>query len=126
MKETQKTNFENLEVYNLSEQLADDIWDIVVTWKPFARNTLGEQLVRTADGIGANISEGAGRGYFQDNRRFVKIARGCLNETKHWLRRAYRRELLTDAQINKLTPLITELAPRLNAYLRSIGNVPEK
>ena len=82
--------------------------------------------MRAADSIGANIAEGAGRGSFQDNRRCVRIARGSLNETKHWLRRAYSRKLLVDADIDRLKPLVDELAPRLNAYLRSIGPVPSR
>jgi len=82
---------------------------------------VGNQLVRSADSIGANIAEGAGRGSFKDNKRFVKIARGSLNETQHWLRRAYRRNLLTDDQITSIKPLIDELGPKLNAYLKSIG-----
>jgi four helix bundle protein len=85
------------------------------------KNTVGKQLVRAVDSIGANIAEGTSRGSFQDNRRFVKMARGSLNETQHWLRRAYKRELLSTKQVNKLKPLVNELAPRLNAYLRSIG-----
>ncbi len=43
------------------------------------------------------------------------------NETRHWLRRAYSRNLLTTEQINKLQPIIDELSPKLNAYLNSIG-----
>jgi four helix bundle protein len=121
-----RTNFEKLHVYQLSEHLADEIWNVVVEWEQFARDTVGKQAVRAADGIGANIAEGAGRGSFQDNRRFVKLARGSLNETKHWLRRAYKRKLLTKEQVNSLKPLIDELAPRLNAYLRSIGNLPDE
>jgi four helix bundle protein len=54
------------------------------------------------------------------------MARGSLNETQHWLRRAYKRNLLNGKQVDKLKPIIDELAPKLNAYLRSIGNVPEK
>ena len=80
-----------------------------------------QQMVRAADSIGANIAEGAGRGSFQDNRRFVKIARGSLNETRHWLRRAYRRALLSEAQVKGMKSLVDELGPRLNAYLKSIG-----
>jgi four helix bundle protein len=117
----EKTNFENLRVYQLAEKLADDVWEIVSGWDQFAKNTVGEQLVDAADSIGANIAEGAGRGSFQDNRRFIRIARGSLNETKHWLRRAFRRHLLTQGQVNRLKPIIDELAPKLNAYLRSIG-----
>jgi len=121
-----KTNFENLRVYQLSESLADEIWAIVTTWNYFEKDTVGKQLVRSADSIGANISEGAGRGSFQDNRRFIKIARGSLNETQHWLRRAFKRNLLKEQEVNRIKPLVDDLAPKLNAYLKSIGKVPEK
>ena len=119
-----RTNFERLRVYQLSEKLADQIWDIVLGWNFFARVTVGKQLVTAADSVGANISEGAGRGRFLDNKRFVRIARGSFNETQHWLRRAYKRSLLTKGQIETLKPLIAELAPTLNAYLKSIGETP--
>lgn len=117
-----RTNFENLRVYLLAEDLADQVWQIALGWNDFARDTIGKQLARSADSIGANIAEGAGRGSFQDNRRFVRIGRGSLHETQHWLRRAYRRQLLTQEQVNSLKIIIDELAPRLNAYLNSIGN----
>ncbi len=78
-----RTNFETLRVYQLSEKLADLISEIVLEWNAFARDTVGKQLVKAADSVGANISEGTGRGTYIDNRRFVRIARGSLNETKH-------------------------------------------
>lgn len=87
-----KTNFENLKVYQLSEDLADLIWDISLKFDNFARDTVGKQIVKSADSIGANIAEGTGRYGFQDNIRFGYIARGSLNETKHWLRRAFKRK----------------------------------
>ena len=90
-----------------------------------AKGTVGKQLIRSADSIGANIAEGEGRGSFQDNRRFVKIARGLLQETQHWLCRADSRNLLTVEQTEKLKPLIDKLAPMLNAYLNSIGEEKE-
>jgi four helix bundle protein len=116
-----RTGFEGLNVYKLSERLADEIWDIVLTWNFFARDTVGKQLVRAADSIGANIAEGSGRGSYADNKRFFRTARGSLNETQHFLRRAYRRKLLTEKQVQSLKPLVDELAPRLNAFLKSIG-----
>ena len=112
-----RTNFESLKVYQLSEQLADEIWEIVLEWNAFARDTVGKQLVKAADNVGANITEGTGRGTYVDNRRFVIIARGSLNETKHWLRRAFKRQLLTTNQINKVKPIIDELAPTLKRLL---------
>jgi four helix bundle protein len=121
-----RANFERLHVYRLSEDVADRIWEIAVKWSNFARDTTGKQMVRAADSIGANLAEGVGRGAYQDNRRFVRIARGSLNETRHWLRRAYRRKLLTHGQVAALRPLLDELSPRLNAYLKSIGPVRAK
>lgn len=121
-----KTNFETLRVYQLAESLADEIWDIVLKWHQFAKDTVGKQIVRAADSIGANLAEGTGRGSFKDNRRFVRTARASLYETKHWLKRAYKRKLLTKEQAETLQPIFDELAPRLNSYLRSIGKVPKK
>lgn len=114
-------SFEELRIYRQSEELSDLVWDITSSWNDFAKDTVGKQVVRAADSIGANIAEGAGRGSYQDNRRFIRIARGSLNETKHWLRRAVKRKLLTHEQIEQLKPYLNDLPPQLNAYLRSVG-----
>jgi four helix bundle protein len=116
----ERTNFEKLQVYRLSEKLADSVWIIVSTWNAFAKDTVGKQIVRSADSIGANISEGSGRGSLQDNRRFVRMARGSLYETIHWLRRSYMRKLLSQQEVKQLRSLIEELTPKLNAFLRSV------
>lgn len=113
--------FEELRVYRLAEQISEMIWRIVGGWDLFAKETVGRQIVRSIDSVGANIAEGSGRGSFQDNRRFIRIARGSLYETQHWLRRAFRRGLLTEIQVEELKPLIHRLGPSLNAYLASIG-----
>jgi four helix bundle protein len=118
--------FQDLQVYQLAEELADTAWDIVLSWGNFARDTVGKQLTRAADSVGANIAEGSGKGSFNDNRRFVRIARGSFNEVQHWLRRAYRRKLLTQEETTKLQSIVEKLGPKLNAYLKSIGPSPNK
>ena len=118
-----KTHFENPKVYQLSEVLADDIWDTVLRWDHLAKNTVGQQIVKSADGIGACIAEGSGRGTARDNRRFIGITRGSLYGTKHWLRRAFKRKLLTSAQTENLRKVVDDLAPALNGYRRSVSTV---
>ncbi|MBW2443557.1 MAG: four helix bundle protein [Deltaproteobacteria bacterium] len=113
--------FEDLKVFQLAEQLADEIWDIVIIWKYFEKITLGQQWVDAADSVGANIAEGAGRGTPKENKRFIRIARGSFNETKYWLRRAKRRKLVDTDQTAKLQLLIDQIGPSLNAYMKSIG-----
>ena len=120
-----KTNFENLRIYKLAEDLADSIWTIVLQWDRLAQDTMGKQIVRAADSIGANIAEGTGRGSFQDNKRFARMARGSLNETQHFLRRAFRRKLLRPVDVKQLKPLVDNLAPQLNSYIKSIGQTGE-
>jgi four helix bundle protein len=115
-----KTNFEQLKVYQLSETLADEVWSVVSKWKNLARDTVGKQVIRAADSVGANLAEGSGRGSLPDNRRFICIARGSLYETQHWLRRAYTRKLLTASQIERLKQIIDDLGPALNGYLRYV------
>jgi four helix bundle protein len=117
-----RPDFEDLEVYQLAEKLANEIWYIVKEWDCFTKDTMGKQIVRAADSVCANIAEGRGRYNFPDNRRFVKIARGSLYETISWLRLAYVRQLLTSEQVSRFKPIIDDLLPKLNAYLKSIGN----
>ena len=116
-----QTGFENLRVYQLSEEIGDLVWETVIKWDRLGQDTIGKQLINSADSIGANIAEGTGRGSFADNRRFARIARGSLFEVRHWLRRAYRRRLLAEAEADSLKRLIEELTPRLSAYISSIG-----
>lgn len=114
-----RTNFEKLRVYQMSEELSDEIW-----WSytgTVSREIPWANSWSDVDAIGANIAEGEGRGSYQDNRRFTKIARASLQETQHWLRRAFKRKLLTTEQVDRVKPLIDKLGPSLNAYLRSIG-----
>lgn len=117
----ERTNFEKLRVYKLAENLADGIWCVVQNWDYLAKDTVGRQMIRSADSIGANIAEGTGRGTLQDNRRFIRMARGSLYETQHWLRRAFKRSLLSKQQVSLLTPIIVELSPKLNAYFRVVN-----
>ena len=119
-----RTNFENLRVYKLSEDIAGLIWEISTRWDWYSRDTIGKQIVRSADSIGANIAEGVGRYGTQDNKRFGYFARGSLNETKHWLRRAFKRKLLSNEEVVRLKSLLDELAPRLNAYINSLKTKP--
>ena len=120
-----RTGFETLRVYHLAEEIADIVWKIVSKWDYFAKDTVGKQLVNSSDSIGANIAEGYGRGSHADNRRFAKIAGGSLFEVKHWLRRSYKRNLLVEDEISDLQDLMTELTPKLSAYINSIGRKVE-
>ncbi len=110
---------EDLRIVKLAEELEDRIWDIVMKWPYFAKDTLGKQVVRSADSIGANISEGYGWHHKNDIIRFLFYARGSLQETKFWLRRAVKRNLITLEVFAEFKKGLDALAPQLNAFIRA-------
>ena len=89
-------------------------------WKPFVRQTIGSQLVRAADSVGANIAESHGRFYFGEKLQFLYYARGSLYETRHWLRLAWRRSLLPTEDSAHLAALIEPLAKSINSFAGSL------
>jgi len=116
---------EDLEIYQMAEDLSDKIWNICVRFDYFAKDTIGKQLVRAADSISANIAEGHGRYHFNDRLRFCYYARGSLLEARSWLFKAIRRNLIKN-NIEKITEIIEILPKRLNAYISSIKKAHEK
>lgn len=111
---------EDLEVYRLAEQIADEVWDICSSWDSFSRDTLGKQIVRAADSIGANIAEGYGRYAYKENIHFCYYARGSLMETMYFLRRTMKRKLMTSEQEINLKKITEPMGIKLNAYIKSI------
>jgi four helix bundle protein len=112
---------EDLQVYQLSMSLGDRIWDIVIHWDYFAKDTVGKQLVKAADSVASNISEGFGRFHYKESKNFGYYARGSLYETKTWITKAYNRSLINDSDFNNFEEDIKVLGIKLNNYIRSIG-----
>lgn len=112
---------DDLQIYRLAMELGDDVYDIVSKWNYFSKETVGKQLVRSADSVAANISEGFGRYHFKEAKNFSYYARGSLYETKTWLSKARKRNLIEDAKYEELIKNIDTLGIKLNNYIKSIG-----
>jgi four helix bundle protein len=114
-------NLDELNVYQLSMDMGEEVWVIVEKWNYFQKDTIGKQLVRAADSVAANLSEGYGRYHYKENKNFSYYSRGSLYETKTWLTKAYNRGLITEEQFSKFTQDINTIAIKLNNYIKSIG-----
>ena len=119
-------NLQDLEVYQLSERLADDVWKIVIQWDFFVKDTIGKQLVRAADSISANISEGFGRYSYKENIQFCYYARGSLYETRSWIKKAKKRSLITDDYYLSMENQLELLGKKLNAFINSMKKQSDK
>jgi four helix bundle protein len=87
---------EDLDLYNQCLNWEEKIWEIVIKWDYFTKDTLGKQFVRSSDSISANIAEGYGRYFYKENRQFCFYSRGSLLEAKGWLEKAKRRNLIEE------------------------------
>jgi len=108
-----------LDVYKLSEKLSDLIWYAFDKWNKKVQNTIGYQIIKSADSISANIAEGYGRYTPPDRKRFYLYSRGSFEETKSWLRKLIRRKIISKEEAKEYTEIIDILGPKLNAFINS-------
>lgn len=52
---------DDISAYKIAFELLNYVWDIVVKWNYFAKDTVGKQLIKAVDSISANVAEGFGR-----------------------------------------------------------------
>ena len=104
----------------IGDQTCNQIWEEVIQWNQFSKDTVGKQLVRSADSISANLSEAYGRYSFPDRKRFAYYARGSLCETINWINKAVQRDLIIKDRGEELLSQLTNISYKLNYYIRSL------
>ena len=87
-------NLEELRAYQMAMEMGEEVWDIVLKWDYFTKDTIGKQLVRAADSVAANLSERFGRYHFKEAKNFGYYSKGSLYEIKTWLTKAHIEILL--------------------------------
>jgi four helix bundle protein len=113
---TYMKTLEDLEIYQISMQLADEVWFIIDNWNYFSKDTLGKQWIRAIDSVGANISEGYGRFSYIEMRQFTRIARGSLKEHITWLTKAKNRNLIKPDIYDAMAQKSNQLSIKINNF----------
>lgn len=109
---------EDLEIYQLSMEVGDEVWHSVIEWDNLAKFSMGQQLIRSSDSIAANISEGYGRFHFKDRKNFMFYARGPHSETKTWLTKARNRNIISEEFYNTQIEKLEKLGVKMNNYIK--------
>ncbi|RJP51366.1 MAG: four helix bundle protein [Anaerolineaceae bacterium] len=78
---------------------------------------LSQQVRRSSQSIPANIAEGHGRFYFQDNVRFCYIARGSLEETLSHIVYAHKVGYISESLYKDLAVDGENLNRLINGYI---------
>ncbi len=112
---------EDFQVYNLSMDLGEEIHKIVKEWNYLDKDTVGKQMIRSTDSIAANLAEGVGRYHYKERKNFSYYSRGSLFETKTWITKARKRDLISEEIYTKILNNIETIGVKLNNYINTIG-----
>ena len=114
-----RSEFRDLAAYQRSVALASDLRREIRPWSRFDRWSIGIQLIRAVDSVGANIAEASGRLHALDRRRFLLNARGSLREAEHWLVTAEQAGLLGPEALERLEGVAQPLAGLIKRHART-------
>ena len=107
-----------LNVYKTAFNLSNFVWDVVIKWNYFAKNTVGEQFVKAMDSISANIAEGFGRYSKKDKIKFYRYSNGSLKECFDWNQKSKKRKLLSDKEYDYIFEELQKLPKELNQLIQ--------
>ena len=116
-------SFTDLDVYKECRKYRKEISAIVKEYFPKKEQyLLSSQILDASRSVTANIAEGHGRFYYQDNIKFCRNARGSLEETLEHLITAYDEKYI-DATVLKKEKMQYEVCLKLiNGYIRYLRN----
>ncbi|HKR04051.1 MAG TPA: four helix bundle protein [Bacteroidia bacterium] len=104
--------------YKIAFNLSNYVWDIVIKWDHFSKNTVGEQFVDCMDSISANIVEGFGRYSKKDKIKFYRYSSGSIKECLDWNQKSKVRKLLTDSEYQHIFTELDKLPREINHLIK--------
>lgn len=109
---------QKLEVWRRAKDFALKIYHEVLPSLPLEEKwNLNSQIRRSSLSIAANMAEGYGRYYYQENVRFCYNARGSLAETLSHLVFAFDAKYISETLYKELTEEGDEIDRMLNGYI---------
>jgi len=114
--------FEEIEAWQLSRELAKQIYE-VTKQGPFAHDYgLKDQIQRAAVSIMSNIAEGFERGGNKEFMNFLGIAKGSCGEVRSQLYVALDQGYIDKAQFEGLVQVCIRVSVMLQAFITSLRN----
>jgi four helix bundle protein len=111
-------NLESLETWRKAQEFALRVYRELIPCLPAEEKWgLCQQLRRSAVSIAANIAEGHGRYYYQENVRFCYIARGSLEETLSHISFCYKARYISDTLYREMEQDGEKLSQMINGYI---------
>lgn len=108
----------DVRAYKIAFQLSNFVWDVIISWDQFSKDTVGKQFVRSTDSIAANLAEGFGRYSKKDKIKFYRYSFGSIKESLDWNEKSMKRKLLNKEQYEHILKVLQELPRELNHLIK--------
>ena len=118
-----RTNFEKLRSINCLKNLRIRSGRLCLGGTIFARDTVGKQLVRPPTASEQTSLKEPERDAFRITDDSSELPEVHCTRHSIGFEELTNEGFLRKKQIERLKPIIDELAPKLNAYLKSIGDI---
>lgn len=107
----------DIEAYKIAFKLSNQVWNIVLKWDYFAKDTVGKQFVKAIDSISANIAEGFGRYSKKDKVKFFRYSFGSLYESLDWNEKSHVRKILMEEEYSIIFSELIKLPKAINSLI---------
>lgn len=112
----------DVNAYKDAFSLSNAVWNKVITWDNFAKDTIGKQYVRAIDSVSANIAEGYGMHSKKEKIRFYRYARASVYECLDWTQKAKTRGLLSETEYEAIFEVLKVLPKLINIHIKFTEN----
>ena len=112
----------DISAYKKALILSNYLWEIVIGWNSFEKQTVGIQFVRAVDSISANIAEGFGRYGKKDKIKFYYYSFGSAKESLDWNEKSKVRKLITPVQYKYFQEELITLPKEIHQLIKFTEN----
>ena len=105
---------DDIDAHKIAFNLSNYVWNIVIKWNFFAKDTIGKQFVKSTDSISDNIAEGFGRYFKKDKIKFYRYSFGSMYEAIGQNQKAHVRRLLKEEEYQHIFSELQKLPKEIN------------
>ncbi|WP_304343712.1 four helix bundle protein [Chryseobacterium koreense] len=107
-------HFEDLEIWQLSRVLCNDIYDVIESTNLKTNYKLSNQIDGSSGSVMDNIAEGFERNGNKEFSQFLSVAKASCGETRSQLYRVLDRKFIDEIKFEKLKSQTEILSVKIN------------
>ena len=106
--------YTDLDVYNLAEDVAMQIFNLTSKFPVEEKYSLTDQIRRSSRSVAVNIAEGWGKRTYENQfKRHLVDSLGSLEETRSWLSFCLQCAYINQESFNEITKKLESLGAKL-------------